>query len=103
MEVDLLDQNVDIFISSLEEVAYGKALRSIELLKLFGSELLFPHSKKITNNLFELRVRGKQEIRIFYTFNKNKAILLHGFIKKTQKIPRKEINIALMKLKFAKK
>ena len=53
-----------------------------------------PHSKKITGDLFELRIRGRQEIRILYTFYRSQIILLHGFIKKTPKIPPKELKIA---------
>lgn len=53
----------------------------------------------VGNNLFELRVRGQQEIRIFYTFYDDKAILLHVFIKKTQKTPAREIEIAINKFK----
>jgi phage-related protein len=69
------------------------------LLEKFNFKLDLPHSKKISNRLFEIRIRGKQEIRIFYTFQKSEIILLHGFIKKSQKIPKKEINIAIQKLK----
>lgn len=58
-----------------------------------------PHSKKITNNLFELRIRGRQEIRIFYIIGKGTATLLHLFVKKTQKTPIGEILAAQKKLK----
>lgn len=59
-----------------------------------------PHAKKITDCLFELRVRGSQEVRIFYTFNKKSIIILYGFLKKSDKISRKEINIAINKLRL---
>ena len=75
-------------------------IRTIELLKTFGYGIGMPHSKKIAANIFELRIRGQQEVRIFYTFHKESAHLLHGFIKKTQKIPPKEFNIAQIKLKL---
>ena len=48
--------------------------------------------------MYELRIRGKQEVRIFYTFNRGEIILLHCFLKKSQQIPSKEIKIALQKL-----
>mgnify|MGYP000663425715 CR=1 FL=1 len=54
--------------------------------------------KKIKDKLFELRILGKIEVRIFYMFNKSKIILLHGFIKKSQKIPKKELRYALNKM-----
>lgn len=86
------------FIQSLEKATIQKTLRTIDLLEKFGFVLGMPHSKKITNELFELRVRGQQEVRIFYTFSHPKAILLHGFVKKTEKTPIKEIKTALSRL-----
>jgi phage-related protein len=53
-----------------------------------------PHSKHLANGLLELRIRGTREIRIFYCFHKNKAVLLHACVKKTQKTPEKELNAA---------
>ena len=38
--------------------------------------------------------RGTREIRIFYCFHKNKAVLLHACIKKTQKTLDKELTRA---------
>jgi len=53
-----------------------------------------PYAKKIRNNLYELRIRGKRSFRIFYTFDSQIIYLLHIFQKKSQKTPVKEINIA---------
>lgn len=53
-----------------------------------------PQSKALGGGLYELRVRGKQEIRMFYVFHQSSAVILHIFIKKTQKTPAREINIA---------
>lgn len=45
--------------------------------------------------LLELRVRGKQEVRIFYAFASGKRIyLLHAFIKKARTTPKKELDLA---------
>ena len=83
------------FVKSLDAISYAKALRQIELLETYGSELSMPHAKALGSGLIELRVRGKREVRIFYAFAKGKRIfLLHGFIKKTQKTPKKELDIA---------
>ena len=98
MEVHNFDDSVEKFIKSLEESTIAKVLRTIELLEEYGPQLAMPHSKKIENNLFELRIRGQQEIRIFYTFHKSSAILLHGFVKKSEKTPKKEIKTALQRL-----
>jgi phage-related protein len=93
MEIILLD-SVSTFLSSLTEKEVAKVIRTIELLEEFGNDLGMPHSKHLSDNLLELRVRGTREIRIFYTFHKNKAYLLSAFIKKTQKTPGKELVMA---------
>lgn len=98
MNIRIFDPKVEKFIGSLEESVAAKVLRTIDLLEMFGNKLGPPHSKKIESRLFELRVRGRQEVRIFYTFHNEEIILLHGFLKKSQRIPRKEIEIALGKL-----
>lgn len=89
--------DVEVFVSSLEERTVAKVLRVIDLLELFGHQLGMPHSKKVDHGLFELRIRGQQEIRIFYIFKNNKTILIHGFVKKSQKTPQKELKVARQK------
>ncbi|MFN7095234.1 MAG: type II toxin-antitoxin system RelE/ParE family toxin, partial [Burkholderiales bacterium] len=51
------------------------------------------HTKSIGNELFELRVKGAEGIaRVFYCTVINKEIImLHSFIKKTDKLPPKEL------------
>jgi len=100
MEIRILDTSLERFIESLEKPTIAKVLRTIDLLEKFGQKLGPPHTKKISTHLFELRISGKQEIRIFYSFHKSQILLLHGFVKKSQKIPQKEIKIALQKLKL---
>lgn len=98
MEVNFIDEAIEIFIQKLEKPTIAKTLRTIDLLEIFGPRLGMPHSKKVSHKLFELRIRGKQEIRLLYTFRKNSVVILHGFIKKSQKIPQKELLTAQQKL-----
>ena len=99
MNIHILDDSLEEFIENLQKPTVVKVLRTIDLLEKFGQSLKLPHSKKILARLFELRIRGAQEVRIFYTFHKSQIFLLHGFVKKSQRIPKKEIRIALKKLK----
>ncbi len=99
MEIRITDTLLEKFIKGLEKRTVAKVLRTLDLLEQFGSKLGPPHTKKISTNLFELRISGKQEIRIFYVFHKSDIFLLHGFIKKSQRIPKKELKIALRKFK----
>jgi phage-related protein len=60
-----------------------------------------PLSKYIEAGLWELRIRARTDIlRILYTFSKGRIIvLLHGFIKKQQKTPPGELDLARNRLK----
>jgi len=98
MEIHIFDTSLEDFVKSLQKSASAKVLRNIDLLEEFGARLGPPHAKKISSRLFELRIPGKQEIRIFYTFHKSQIFLLHGFVKKSQKTPQREIKIAIQKL-----
>jgi len=100
MEIRIFDDLVEKFIKSLEKPTIAKVLRTIDLLEKFGQKLGPPHTKKISVNLFELRIPGRKDVRIFYSFHKSQIFLLHGFVKKSKKIPRKEIKIALQKLRL---
>lgn len=50
-----------------------------------------PQAKKLDQNLFELRIKGLLEVRLLYCFYQREAVILHGFKKKSQKTPRKEL------------
>jgi len=97
MEIKFFDSSLEKFIYSLEKKTIARVLHVIDLLEEFEYTLGFPHTKKVCGDVFELRVRGRQEIRIFYIFHKSDIILLHGFLKKSPKIPQKEIENALKK------
>lgn len=98
MRVDFFDDALEKFIESLEKPTIAKIVREIDLLEKFGHQLDMPHSKKIAPDLFGLRIRGAQEVRIFYTFSGGRAVLLHGFVKKSQRIPPREHALAAQKL-----
>ncbi|HCS79275.1 TPA: hypothetical protein DIV55_06085 [Patescibacteria group bacterium] len=93
MELIILKE-VDTFILTLEKPTRSKWLRQLMLLVQYGQQLGMPHVKQISKDLRELRVRGVQEIRAFFVFQDNRALIVHAFIKKTQKTPQKEIATA---------
>ena len=88
------------FLESLPPKLRAKTFREIELLKDHGPNLREPHTKPIkgkdNKGIFELRVKFSTDIsRVFYfTYNGSTFILLHGFVKKTQKTPPREIEKA---------
>jgi len=99
MNARLLDTELETFIHSLESGTIAKVLRVIELLEMFGNRLGMPHSKSVGYGLFELRIRGIQEVRIFYAFTGGEAVLLHGYVKKSRRAPLKELQTARRKRK----
>ena len=89
---------VEEFIKARDSSTIAKIAHTIDLLEKHGPRLGMPHSKKITKDLYELRIRGKQETRIIYGFVKSNIYLLHAFRKKTQKTPQKEIRTGQKRL-----
>ena len=98
---DEQESPVKDFISEQSPKEQAKILRSIDLLEEFGLYLGMPHIRKIVNyELWELRVQlGNNIFRILFKDLNNEFVILHGFQKKTDKIPKKEINVALRRLK----
>lgn len=94
----LYDRNFSKNLLNLTSTTRAKVTKTIKLLEKFGYGLRMPYSKKIDSKLFELRVKGKEEIRIFYTIKNDRGVLLHLFKKKPQKTPPKEILTAKKKL-----
>lgn len=94
------DQPVEEFIKSLDKKAQLKIGRAFDLLEEFGLEGAHPHIKKLTGtSVWELRILGADSIRIFcITVTGKVSLLLHGFKKKSQKTPSKEIAIAQKRL-----
>ena len=90
------ERPVEDFLDSLNAKMRAKAVRSLELLEEFGNRLTEPHSKYLSDGIFELRIKFAGDIsRIFYFFFvQNKIVLTNGFIKKTQATPKSELGRA---------
>lgn len=92
------DSPVALFIFGLDLTTKAKTAHLLNLLETYGPRLSMPHSRKMLHNLFELRIRGRIEIRIFYTFRADQIYLLHAFQKKGQKTPKHELELAKVRL-----
>lgn len=79
-------------------------IRLTELMIEYGADLRLPHSRAMGDGLFELRPKGREGIaRVFYCTQVGRSIVvLHSFIKKTQKTPDNELKIAMSRLKEVK-
>lgn len=87
---------VQQFLDSLDAKMRSKILRDIGILKEFGNGLREPISKHIEDGIFELRAQVASDIsRVLYFFIVGReAVLTNGFVKKTRKTPRNEIELA---------
>jgi len=85
----------DLFLEQRKAVK-DKIIWTIELLEILP-RLPESYLKYLENGIYELRVScGGEAFRIFCFMEKNKmVVLMNGFVKKTQKTPRSEIDRAL--------
>jgi phage-related protein len=69
-----------------------------------GPNLGEPHTLAFGDGLFELRLKGAEGIaRVFYcTLAGRRIVILHGFVKKSQKTPPHERRIAETRMKEVK-
>ncbi len=79
-------------------------LHIAEMIEEFGPALGAPYTKAMGEGLFEIRAKGKEGIgRSFFCMVMGKeVIILHSFIKKSQKTPAKELKLARKRLKEVK-
>lgn len=93
------EKPVDLFIKKQQPQARSKIIHNIRLLQEYGNMLGMPHSKMLGRGLYELRIRGKEELRIFYFFKQRTIYLLHAFKKQKQQTPHKDIELAFLRMK----
>ena len=84
------------FILSLDFKMRAKVLRTVQILADNGPDLREPYSKPLGEGIFELRAKVGSDISrvLYFFFIGRKVILTNGFIKKTQKTPKAEIELA---------
>jgi phage-related protein len=85
------------FLDSLDKKMRAKMTRTIQLLETNGNKLREPYAKSLRDGIFELRAKEVSDItRVLYFYViGDKAVLTHGFIKKTDKTPPSEIERAI--------
>lgn len=87
---------IEDFIEGLDCKMKAKVFGRIALLEEYGSRLGMPFSRHLGDGIFELRTsQGSDITRILYFFFVGKRIIFtHGFVKKTQKTPKRELERA---------
>ena len=76
-------------------------LHILEMIEELGPGVGKPYTAPMGKGLFEIRAHGKEGIgrSLFCTLKGKEIIILHSFIKKTQKTPKKELDIARKRMK----
>ena len=96
---DVLEQIFDLPIS-LQARYIALTQRMIE----YGPHLGLPHTDSFGGGLFELRLKGIEGIaRVFFcTVVEREIVMLHSFVKKSQKTPDKELRLAKLRMREVK-
>ena len=99
--IEYFHARVQVVIEAWPVDVVADYARIVELLIEHGPSLRLPHSRAFGGGLFELRPRGKSGIgRAFYCFLVGqRVVVLHAFIKKSQRTPEQEIKLARKRMK----
>ena len=84
-------------LSKKDQKRLGDDIRQLQ----FGWPVGMPLVRKLNNSIWELRTSlpSKREARVFFSTDGKTLVLLHAFIKKTQKTPQTELALARQRLK----
>lgn len=92
----LNDPRVDKKIRALPKLDSANVVRVVDMFTEYGFTLTEHHLKKLGKNLWELRA---DKTRLLFGLVEKSAIIVNIFLKKSQKTPKKEIELAIKRLK----
>ena len=83
-----------------EKKAIGEDIKTVQ----FGWPIGMPVVEKLERDLWEVRTKLRNKIsRVIFTLHENQIVLLHGFIKKSQKIPLEDLELAQRRMNEIKR
>ena len=103
--VETLSETVDAELAELPADMRARLARISELVESVGlPNVKEPHVRHIRGQLWEIRLRGKAGIAraLYVTAKEQRVVILRAFIKKTEKTPAGEIDLALQRAKELK-
>ncbi len=94
-------EQVDKFLEKLSIGQQAKVKSIFLLFKEYGTTLPTKYLKKMSGReeLWELRAKN---VRIFIFMHENTGIAVHGIVKKTQKTPKADLDLAVKRIKEVK-
>jgi len=103
-EVRYYSESVQVQILELPDTFAARYIVLTRRMLAIGPNLGEPHTKAMGGGLFELRLKGAEGIaRVFYcTLIGPRIVMLHSFVKKSQRTPKQELEVAQSRLKEIK-
>jgi phage-related protein len=100
--VEVLNDIVRYEIAALPDDVRAKLTHIVDLMTAVGPERMRePHVKPLRDKLWEMRMSGRDGIAraIYMAVRGRRIVILHAFVKKTQKTPPQAIRLALSRAK----
>jgi len=100
--VETLNETVDAELAALPADMRARLVRISELIESVGlPNVKEPHVRHIRGQLWEIRLKGKAGIAraLYVTAREQRVVIVRAFIKKTEKTPAGEIDLALQRAK----
>jgi phage-related protein len=100
--VETLNEKVEAEIAALPSDMRARLVRISEFIEAVGLPNVHePHVKHLEGPLWEMRMKGRDGISraIYVTATEKRVVIMRVFVKKTQKTPRREIELALARTK----
>ena len=101
MEGKVFRRRLEAEILALPAGFVAQLLQYAERMEIYGPDLGMPHTRAMGQGLFELRLKAAAGIaRVFYcTVIGERIVMLHQFVKKSEKTPARELEIARRRMK----
>jgi phage-related protein len=100
-EIQYHDEKLQEAVLGLSAGLLARYLHLTDRMLEYGPDLGMPHTRAMGSGLFELRLKSREGIgRVFYcTLVGREIVMLHQFVKKTDKTPPKELAVARKRMK----
>jgi phage-related protein len=104
--VETLNETVDAELAELSADMRARLARIAELIEAVGlPSVREPHVRHIRGPIWEIRLKGKAGIAraLYIAAKEQRVVILRAFVKKTEKTPAGEIELALRRAKELKR
>ncbi len=100
-KITFYSARVEAEINALPAGLVARFVRYAERMEIYGPNLGMPHTRSMGDGLFELRLKATEGIaRVFFcTVVGRQIVMLHQFVKKSEKTPKRELKIAWNRMK----